>query len=95
MIYDCCVRQKKCCSILKHVLKRCDNRKSCRKPVVSLSHAKKIVPCKSALRMQERVTSRSFETVITADSTNRGKCSINFKSQGFFFENSFYGQPDK
>ena len=49
MIYDCCVRQKKCRSILKHVLKRCDNRKSCRRPVVSLSHATKIVPCKSAL----------------------------------------------
>ena len=43
MIYDCCVRQKKCRSILKHVLKRCDNRKSCRRPVVSLSHATKIV----------------------------------------------------
>ena len=41
MIYDCCVRQKKCRSILKHALKRCDNRKSCRKPVVSLSHATK------------------------------------------------------
>ena len=41
MIYDCCVRQKKCRSILKHVLKRCDNRKSCRWPVVSLSHATK------------------------------------------------------
>ena len=49
MIYDCCVRQKKCRSILKHVLKRCDNRKSCRRPVVRLSHATKIVPCKSAL----------------------------------------------
>ena len=49
MIYDCCVRQKKCRSILKHVLKRCDNRKSCRRSVVSLSHATKIVPCKSAL----------------------------------------------
>ena len=49
MIYDCCVRQKKCRSILKHVLKRCDNRKSCRRPVVSLSHATKIIPCKSAL----------------------------------------------
>ena len=48
MIYDCCVRQKKCRSILKHVLKRCDNRKSCRGPAVSLSHATKIVPCKSA-----------------------------------------------
>ena len=41
MIYNCCVRQKKCRSILKHVLKRCDNRKSCRRPVVSLSHATK------------------------------------------------------
>ena len=29
MIYDCCVRQEKCRSILKHVLKRYDNRKSC------------------------------------------------------------------
>ena len=36
-------------SVLKQVLKRCDNRKSCRRPVVSLSHAIKIVPCKSAL----------------------------------------------
>ena len=41
MIYDCCVRQKKCRSILKHVLKSCDNRKSCRRPVVSLPHATK------------------------------------------------------
>ena len=41
MIYDCCLRQKKCRSILKHVLKCCGNRKSCRRPVV---------PCKSALR---------------------------------------------
>ena len=41
MIYDCCVPQKKCRSILKHVLKRCDNRKLCRRPVVSLSHATK------------------------------------------------------
>ena len=41
MIYDCCVRLQKCRSILKHVLKRCDNRKSCRRPVVSLSHATK------------------------------------------------------
>ena len=39
MIYDCCVSQKKYRSILKHVLKRCDNRKSCRRPVVSLLHA--------------------------------------------------------
>ena len=41
MIYYSFVRQKKCRSILKHVLKRCDNRKSCRRPVVSLSHATK------------------------------------------------------
>ena len=41
MIYNCCVRQKKCRRILKHVLKRCDNRKSCRRPVASLSHATK------------------------------------------------------
>ena len=40
---------EKCRSILKHVLKRCGNRKSCRRPAVSLSHATKIVPCKSAL----------------------------------------------
>ena len=53
MIYDCCVRQKKCRSILKHVFNRCDNRKSCGRPVVSLSHATKIVPCKSALRCQK------------------------------------------
>ena len=50
MIYDCCVRQKKCRSILKHVLKRYDNRKSCRKPVVMLVACDKIVSCKSALR---------------------------------------------
>ena len=35
--------------ILKHVVKCCDNRKTCRRPVVRLSHATKIVPCKSAL----------------------------------------------
>ena len=28
------------------------------------------------LRMRERVTSRYFETVVMADSTDRGKCSI-------------------
>ena len=50
MIYDCCVRQKKCRSILKHVLKRCDNRKSCRRPVVMLVACDKIVSCKSALK---------------------------------------------
>ena len=50
MIHDCCVSQKKYRSILKHILKRCDNRKSCRKPVVSLLLATKIVPCKLALR---------------------------------------------
>ena len=34
MICDCRVRQEKCRSILKHVLKRYDNRKSCRRPVL-------------------------------------------------------------
>ena len=38
---QCRVRQRKCGSVLKHVLKRYDNRKSCRRPVVSLSHAPK------------------------------------------------------
>ena len=38
--------KKKCRSILKHVLKRCDNHKSCRRPVVRLT---KIVSCKSSL----------------------------------------------
>ena len=41
---------EKCRSTLKHVLKRYGNRKSCRRPAVSLSHATKIVTCKSALR---------------------------------------------
>ena len=50
MIYDCCVRQKECRSILKHILKRCDNRKSSRRPVVRLSHATKIVPYCRPLR---------------------------------------------
>ena len=44
-----CTSEK--CSIFKHVLKRCDNRKLCRRSVVSLSHETKIVPCKSALIM--------------------------------------------
>ena len=51
MIYDCFVRQKKCRSILKHVLKRCDIRKSCRRPVVSLSHATKSYRVNRPLRM--------------------------------------------
>ena len=41
IVHDCCVRQEKCRSILKHVLKRYDNPKSCLRPVVSLSHATK------------------------------------------------------
>ena len=41
---------EKCRSILKHVLKRCNNCKSCRRPVVSSLHARKIVLFKSALR---------------------------------------------
>ena len=44
MTYDCC-------SILKHVLKCCDNHKSCHRPVVRLSHATKIALCKSALSL--------------------------------------------
>ena len=32
-----------------HVLKRCGNRKSCRRRALSLSHGTKIVMCKSAL----------------------------------------------
>ena len=36
--------------ILKHVLKCCDNRNTCGRPVVRLSHETKIVPCKSTLR---------------------------------------------
>ena len=51
MIYDCCVHQKKCRSILKHVLKCHDNRR----PVVCLSHATKIVPCKSSLISFEKI----------------------------------------
>ena len=51
-----------CSSVLKHVLK-CydifsdvhDNRKSCRGPIVSLSHATKIVPCKSVLKLALKV----------------------------------------
>ena len=58
MIYDCCVRQKE----------RCDNCKSCRRPVVRLSHTTKIVPCKSALRklwliFLFRVLRRTFGTI--------------------------------
>ena len=56
MIYDCCVRQKKCRSILKHVLKRCGNRKSCRRPVVMLVACDKIVSCKSALTVLRNLT---------------------------------------
>ena len=52
MIYDCCVRQKKWRSLLKHVLKRCDNRKSCRRPVVSLSHATKSYRVNRPLALQ-------------------------------------------
>ena len=46
LVYVCRVRKEKCRSILKHVLKRCE---WYRRSVVSLSHAPKIVPCKSAL----------------------------------------------
>ena len=65
MIYDCCVRQKKCRSILKHVLKRCDSRKSCRRPVVSLSHATKSYRvnrplCKAVCDVQLQPRSQGF-----------------------------------
>ena len=36
LVYDNRVQQKKCRSILKHVFKRCDNRKLYRRSVVSL-----------------------------------------------------------
>ena len=65
--YDCRVRQRKCRSILKHVLKSCDDRKPCRRPVVSLSHATKIVPCKSALSSSSLDFFSLFQ-VPTADS---------------------------
>ena len=40
-LHNIILRQRKCRSILKHVLKRCDNRKSCHRPVVSFSPASK------------------------------------------------------
>ena len=39
--YGCDVHQRKCCCILKYVLKCCDSRKSCRRPVISLLHVPK------------------------------------------------------
>ena len=39
----------------------------------------------TTLRRRERVTSRYFETVITADSTNRGKCSIKTSNRDVSF----------
>ena len=57
LVYDCRVRQKKCRSILKHFVKRCDNRKSGRRPVVSLSHAPKSHPVN---RPKERVKTWKF-----------------------------------
>ena len=62
MIYDCCVPQKKCRSILKHVLKRCDNRKLCRRPVVSLSHATKSYRVNRPLRADVHGTTLSHAT---------------------------------
>ena len=38
VVYDCHVCQKKCRSLLKCVLKRCDNHKSYRRSVVTLYH---------------------------------------------------------
>ena len=34
---------------------------------------------------RERVTSRYFETVVTADSSNRGKCSIKTSNRDVSF----------
>ena len=42
-------RFKTCFKMLRHFSDVRTNRKSCRRPVVSLSHETKIVPCKSAL----------------------------------------------
>ena len=70
MIYDCFVRQKKCRSILKHVLKRCDNRKSCRRPVVSLSHATKSYRVNRPYGCPEKIIS------ITKCFYNNFSCSV-------------------
>ena len=42
-------RFRTCFKMLRHFSDVHTNHKSCRRPVVSLSHATKIVPCKSAL----------------------------------------------
>ena len=39
----------------------------------------------TTLRMRERVTSLYFKTVVTADSTNRGKCSIKTSNRDVSF----------
>ena len=39
----------------------------------------------TTLRMRESVTSRYFETVVTADSTDPGKCSIKTSNRSVFF----------
>ena len=39
----------------------------------------------TTLRMPERVTSRYFETDVTADSTDRGKCSIKTSNRDVSF----------
>ena len=57
MIYNCCVRQKKCHSILKHVLKCCGNRKSCPVPVASLLDAPKSYRVNWPLEIQYQETS--------------------------------------
>ena len=46
-------RFKTCFKMLRHFSDVHTNRKSCRRPVVSLSHATKIVPCKSALTSRD------------------------------------------
>jgi len=49
-------RFKTCFKMLRHFSDVHTNRKSCRRPVVSLSHETKIVPCKSALRKENGQT---------------------------------------
>ena len=55
--------------MLRHFSDVHTNRKSCRRPVVSLSHETKIVPCKSALREdngQTKTLNRVGSTTICA-----------------------------
>ena len=49
----------------------------------------------TTLRIGERVTSHYFEAVVTADSSDRGKCSIKTSNRDGSFRNPFRGQPDE